>query len=253
MTLNIIYFSGGPRERVLQRLIDDGHSIDLVVFNDPDRWPKVYPTINLARSLGLPTVIVKNKSEIAGISEHIVGKVCLSAGFNYILPGWFIELAQDFLNIHGTLLPKYRGMSLPWAIELGERESGVSVHFMDEGADTGDLILQKSYPLSPFETYRSLQRKMHEFEPSVVSEALKLYESGGRSVAYPQPQLEGRQLPDRRPTDGEVDPTKSLADLFDKIRSSDPNSFPAYFFHNGEKVCIKLWRPDKPPEDFDLV
>ncbi len=253
MSLDIVYFSGGPRERVLQRIVDDGHRVLLVVANDPNRWPKVGPTIELAERLGLPTVTVKRKADLRALDEHIKGKLCFSAGFNYILPMSFIELARDFLNVHGTLLPKYRGMSLPWAIELGEKENGVSVHLMDEGADTGDLILQKAFPLSPFETYRSLQRKIHEFEPIVVSEALALYEKGGRSAAYPQPALQGDQLPDRKPTDGEVDPSKPLADLFDKIRSSDPNSFPAYFFHNGEKVCIKLWRPDKPPDEHDLI
>jgi methionyl-tRNA formyltransferase len=55
----------------------------------------------------------------------------------------------------------------------------------------------------------------------------------------------------RRPEDSEIDPNKSLVELFDTIRACDPQDFPAFFFIEGQRVCIRLWRPERPVEEDD--
>jgi methionyl-tRNA formyltransferase len=252
MSLEIVYFSGGPRERVLDAILKAGHSVSHVVVNDPARWPKVEATINLARKHALPVTVIGAKSELPKLTELVRGRICFSAGFNYIFPKEIISIANCFLNVHGSLLPKYPGMTVPWAIENGDNQSGVTIHFIDEGVDTGDIILQKSFPLSKFETTRSMMRKMLELEPSVVVEALALYDETRGAGRTPQTSAEAA-LPRRRPHHSEVDPTKPLLDLIDKIRAADPDHYPAHFFLHGEKVCIRLWRPDKPADEADLI
>jgi methionyl-tRNA formyltransferase len=252
MTLEITYLSGGPRERVLDAILKAGHTVDRVVVNDPDRWPKVRPTIELAQAHALPVTIARTKSELPLLCDLVRDRICFSAGFNYILPKQVIEAARCFLNVHGSLLPRYPGMTVPWAIERSDSESGVTVHFIDEGVDTGDILLQRRFPLSKFETTRSMMRKTLELEPSVVVEALRLYEATSGARRTPQVSTDPT-LPRRRPQHSEVNPEKSLLELFDKIRAADPEHYPAHFFLHGEKVCIRLWRPDKPAEEADLI
>jgi methionyl-tRNA formyltransferase len=74
----------------------------------------------------------------------------------------------------------------------------------------------------------------------------------GKTFAH-QVESEATIFPRRIPEDSQIDPTQRLIDLFDSIRSSDPDEYPAFFYINGEKVCIKLWRPNKPLDEHDLI
>ena len=71
-------------------------------------------------------------------------------------------------------------------------------------------------------------------------------------ATHSQRDSEIQQHPNRPNTFG-TDPQQPLIELYDKIRASDPENYPAYFETNGEKVCVKIWRPDKPPEEADLT
>lgn len=254
MTLDLHFFTGGPRVAVMEAVLDAGHRVERVYANDPERWPKVLPCIELARRRDIPVAIVKRRHELAEIEGEIAGRLCLSAGFNYLFPSSFLESAAACLNVHGSLLPKYKGArTLAWAIEQGERESGVTVHLVDPGMDTGPILLQRSFPLSPFETTKSLARKTGAFEPEVVVEALDIFERKGVAACRAQAPIDDIDWPNRSPDHSEVDPKRPLLDLFNKIRAADPVDYPAHFYVEGQKVCIRLWRPDKPESENDLV
>ncbi len=250
--MELYYFSSGPRERVLQAVIDAKHGVRGVFVTDPARWPKVRPTMEMADRHGIPCRIV-GRRDLEGLAETLKGEVCLSVGFGYVFPEAFVRAVKLGLNVHGSLLPRYAGArTLNWVIENGDCESGVTVHQMDAGVDTGPILLQKRFSLSRFDTGASLYRKTLEFEPRVVVEALAQYESGGAALR-PQELGDVVPYPNRVPEHSEVDPTRSLLDLYDKIRAADPERYPAYFSLDGQKVCIKLWRPDKPPDEHDLL
>lgn len=254
MSLDLFYFSGGPREKVLLRLLSDGHRIRHVIVNDPARWPNVMPTIEIARAERLPVTIVGMKSDLLKIADLVSGGICLSAGFAYLFPKEFLSRVRACINVHGSLLPKYAGArTLSWCIADGEMESGVTVHLVDEGMDTGPILLQRSFPLSRFETTRSLGRKTGEIEPDVVSEALGRFELKGSAAAESQGSESIPARANRVPGHSEIDPNKSLLELFNQIRASDPDRYPAHFYLDGQKVCVRLWRPDKPPDESDLV
>jgi methionyl-tRNA formyltransferase len=254
MPLDLLYFSGGPRERILEALLRAGHRVERVYVNNPTRWPKVAPTIALARLRNIEVKTIVGKSGLLDLASDVAGKICISAGFNYLFPRQVIERAGCFLNVHGSLLPKYPGArTLPWIIENGETESGVTVHLVDDGMDTGPVLVQKPFALSPFETTRSLARKLRDLEPKVVLEALRVYERDGISRVSPQTEHSLPHLANRVPEHSKLDPTRPLTELFNKIRAADPEEYPAYFFYHGEKVCVRLWRPNRSPLEDDLI
>ncbi len=254
MPLEICYFTGGQRERVLRAILLAGHRVLRVYVNDPQRWPKTCATVQLAKELDIPVTVIERKSDIGKILPEISGKICFSAGFNYLFDEKFLKLVAICLNVHGSLLPRYAGArTLSWAIVHGESESGVTVHQVDAGVDTGPILLQKAFPLSKFETTRSLGRKTAAFEPEIVVEALARYEALGRLGLVPQPVPPPPLLPNRMPEHSRIDPSRPLIALIDEIRASDPDDFPAWFELHGEKVCVRLWRPRKPPGEEDLI
>ncbi len=129
----------------------------------------------------------------------------------------------------------------------------MTVHIVDDGVDTGPIVLQRAFPLSPFETGKSLYRKTLAFEPDVVVDALRRFEREGASCATPQFAARACHYPDRVPGHSEIDPSKSLLGVFNEIRAADAKQYPAYFYIEGQKVCVRLWRPDKPIGEDDLV
>lgn len=250
--MKIMYLSSGAREAVLRRLLDSSHQIGGVFVTDPERWPKIAPTVALAKSSNLPVTILR-RADLSSPPSALRDATCLSVGFGLILPRTFLQHIRICLNVHGTLLPKYPGArSLNWVIARGETQSGVTVHIVDEGIDTGPVILQRSFPLSPFETGASLARKTREFEPQVVVDALDLFEQQGTAIAKPQTG-EPVNLPDRVPEHSRIDPNKPLTELIDTIRAADPDCYPAYFDYKGAKICVRLWRAEKPDRESDLI
>lgn len=250
--MKINYFSSGPRERVLEALLASRHEVEGLFVTDPDRWPGVKKTIEIAEKANLSVRIIK-RPDIVALGEELAGQVCLSVAFVYLFPPEFLQHVGLCLNVHGSLLPQYAGArTLNWTLVDGETRSGVTVHKVDSGIDTGDILLQKSFPLSGFDTARSLARKTLEFEPSVVVEALDGYETGALRFV-PQDASRAVLKTNRSPANSELNSSIPLRDLVNKIRASDPDRYPAYFFLNGEKVCIRLWRPDKPEAEFDLI
>ncbi|WFU18955.1 formyltransferase family protein [Bradyrhizobium sp. CB3481] len=237
----------------MKRLISEGYDVSGVYVTDPERWPKVASTVSYAREVGLPVRILR-REDLLTPPDELRDAQCLSVGFGFILPKAFLAHVRICLNVHGTLLPKYPGArSLNWLLANGEQDSGVTVHIVDEGVDTGPIVLQRAFRLSNFESSASLLRKTLEFEPDVVVDALRRFEREGLSCAAPQSPLQAARFPDRAPTHSEIDPEKPLAGLFNEIRAADPDRFPAYFYVDGQKVCIRLWRPDKPADEWDLI
>jgi methionyl-tRNA formyltransferase len=195
------------------------------------------------------SIEVCRRSDVLGRLEAFAPHLVFTIGWPYILEDAVVDGPWRLLNVHPTLLPKYRGLN-PWydIIANGEDESGVTVHQIDYGVDSGPILRQEKFALTVFDTYRSLRAKVLELEPEVVVGAIR--EVLDDSPEYiPQDEDEATVYRDRRtPADSEIDPGRSLTELYDAIRAADPERFPAFFFHEGQKVCVKLWRPN-PPED----
>lgn len=251
--MRLHYFSSGARERVLRAVIEAGHEIAAAYVTDPRRRPQVSATLELCRARGIPVSVV-GRSDLDALGRSLAGETCLSAGFALLFSAPFLASVAACLNVHGTLLPDYAGLrTLNWVIERGETMSGVTVHLVDGGVDSGPIVLQRSFALTRFDTGRSLARKTLAFEPQVVVDALALFEKQGTASARPQPPATVPRLPDRVPEHSRLDPNRRLIDLYDQIRAADPENYPAYFEIDGERVCVRLWRPEKPADEADLI
>jgi methionyl-tRNA formyltransferase len=87
------------------------------------------------------------------------------------------------INRHNALLPKNRGRLTPfWVLYKGEKETGVSIHFIDEGIDTGEIIVQKKYKVRNNDTFNSLVKRNYEIAGKAMLEALDILESGNYSL-----------------------------------------------------------------------
>lgn len=251
--MQLYYFSSGPRERVFEKILAMGINVRGVFITDPNEAPKVAPTVALAKAHNIP-VLELRKADLSSVYKDLSAEaLCFSAGFKYIFPKDFLDHFSLVLNVHGTLLPHYGGArTLNWIIENGETRSGVTVHKIDAGVDTGPVLLQKSFDISPFDTGKSLYRKTLEFEPEVVEEALRLV-IDGRARFTAQVCDDVVAYPNRTPDHSRIDPAVSLNDLINKIRASDPESYPAYFDYHGEKMGIKLFRVNKKGVEPDML
>lgn len=105
--------------------------------------------------------------------------IAVVCSFNYKIPKVLLELVKEgFINIHPSILPKYRGPNPYSAVIINkEAETGVTLHFMDDGFDTGDIIVQKIVPILPIETMGTLFNRLNVIAFDLLLETLKKYES----------------------------------------------------------------------------
>jgi methionyl-tRNA formyltransferase len=200
----------------------------------------------------VPVVVVERSAIVSFLKSYPECNL-FSIGFPYIIPKAALGGRPIALNIHPTLLPKYRGPTTgPYILMNNECESGSSVHYLTDEVDAGDIVVQSHVPIGPFDTVRSMQRKVYAAEPELVIEALRRLDSGGK--ATPQNERLASVFPIvRKPADSEIDPTKPLLELVNEIRACDPVEYPAFFMLHGKKVCIRLWRPDKSESEYDEI
>ena len=133
-------------------------------------------------------------SMVASILKRYRVDLVVLAGFMRILSkGLVREFNGKIINIHPALLPKYPGIhSIERAFKAGDRTTGVTVHFIDEGVDTGPIIRQVQIPIKTDDTLETLEVRVHEAEHKLYPEVLQLFAEGrikvsGRNVSIKQP------------------------------------------------------------------
>lgn len=245
----VVLFGGAGREGVIERLFIEGIDVRLVLV-PVNQSRRLKDSVARLINLGLQIKEI-SRDELSHALNDQQECHLLSVGFPYIIPKSIYSRHKVALNIHPTLLPKYRGPTTGAYILINnESESGSTVHFLEEEADKGDVVLQSHVALTPFDTLRSLQRKVYETEPALIIEALRNLDFG--KTPYHQDEAISTSYPKKRkPEDSEIDPSKPLVELINEIRSSDPEDFPAFFYYHGQKVCVKLWREAKTTDTLD--
>jgi methionyl-tRNA formyltransferase len=185
-----LIFCGTPEFAVptLQALIDAGHEIPLVL-TQPDRpagrkQELQIPAIKqLAVELGLPVLQperLKNNPELRALLEQIAPDAIIVVAYGRIIPQWMLHLPRyGNINVHGSLLPKYRGAApIQWAIANGETETGVTTMLLDAGLDTGNTLLFHSLPISSTTTSPELYPQLSKIGASLLLETLSSLEQG---------------------------------------------------------------------------
>ena len=246
-----LIFMGTPDFSVgtLEALIAAGHEITLVV-SQPDK-PKgrghelaPTPVKETALKHGLKVFQpkrLKDPETIRTLEETPADAIVVIA-FGQIVPASILHMKKyGCINVHGSLLPKYRGAApIQWAVIDGERESGVTIMQMDEGLDTGDMLLKGSVVLDEKETSGSLFNKLSALGASLCVEALEKLEKGELT---PEKQGESPTEYARMLTKemGELDFSSDAVTLERLIRGFNP--WPSAYTRLGDKT-LKIWAAD---------
>ena len=163
------------------------------------------------------------------------------ADYRYLLPRSILDLAPlGAVNLHPSLLPLYRGRApINWAILRGEREVGLTAHFVDEGVDSGDIIAQRRVPLAEHEDVGDALNKLFPLYASLSAEVLAAFRSG--SVPR-QSQAPGHWpiWPRRRPDDGLIDWSASAESVVNLVRAVARPYPGAFSWIGADRVTI--WR-----------
>lgn len=165
--------------------------------------------------------------------------------YSMLLPQELLDIPRfGAINIHGALLPQYRGCNpMQWAIINNETETGVTMHHMDAGFDTGDIIAQKQVPLLFEDTWRNVQQRIGvATEELLVEEIPKIM--AGTNSRTPQSGGQAQYWRRRKPEDGRFEWSWKAVDIYNLIRAlvhPHPGAF--YIDSNGNKTVIDHFVP----------
>jgi methionyl-tRNA formyltransferase len=191
-----------------------------------------------AEHLNFPVLQPENLKEESAVSQFrsLGADVGVVVAYGKILPKEVLAIPKyGFLNVHFSLLPKYRGAApIQWALVNGETETGVTLFWLDEGMDTGPIFLQKKLPIHPDDDAESLRNKLVSLGVSSLVEALELLEQG-ELKKEPQKGFSTR-APILKKEDGQIDWTKPALAIRNQLRGMTP--WPGA--HTGGLKVLKL-------------
>ena len=228
-----LVFCGTPAFAVptLHALGKAGHGIELVLCQ-PDRPSgrglalSVPPVKQAALDAGIPVLQpekIRNNPELQARLEAIRPDAIIVVAYGRLIPPWMLDLPRHGnLNLHGSLLPKYRGAApIQWAVANSETVTGVTAMRLDEGMDTGDMLLRLEMPIGPTDTAEDIFPRLAELGAPLMVETLVRLETGSIS-----PQKQDNSLATYAPLltreDGRVDPARSAQSIYDRWRGFQP-------------------------------
>jgi methionyl-tRNA formyltransferase len=149
--------------------------------------------------------------------------VIVVMAYGQILPRAVLEIPKiACLNLHASLLPRWRGAApIQAAIAAGDREAGMTVMYMDEGLDTGDILLQRKIDISPSETGATLHDRLAQIAPEALLESLRLL-AAGNAPRIPQDQALATYAPKLNREAGRLNWNESVEAIERKIRAYNP-------------------------------
>ena len=227
-----VIFLGTPQFAVpsLEALVSVGHQV-LGVFTQPDR-PKgrgnqlaESPVKVAARTLNLPVYQPERirRPEAVEQLRSLAADLMVVVGYGQIIPQNIIDLPPyGILNVHASLLPKYRGAApIQWAIANGEKQTGVTIMQIDAGLDTGDTLLKASTEIRPDETAPELGERLAKSGADLLIKTIQQVETG---CAHPEKQDDSQATlaPILKKEDGRMDWRKPAQEIYNRLRGFDP-------------------------------
>jgi methionyl-tRNA formyltransferase len=250
--MNVV-FCGTPPFAVptLTTLVNSGFTVSLVV-TQPDK-PRgrglevvFSPVKQAALQFGLPVVQpekIKNNEQFRSQLSSLAPDAVIVVGYGRIIPQWMIDLPLlGNLNVHASLLPKYRGAApIQWAIASGESVTGVTTMRIDAGLDTGDILLQKEIPILADDTAETLAPRLANVGATLMIETLHGLQAGtltGRSQDHSKATL----APVLKKEDGLIDFQRTAVEIWNRLRGFQP--WPgAYTRFRGKQLQIHAAKP----------
>jgi methionyl-tRNA formyltransferase len=187
---------------------------------------------------------IKDQEAVAGIRD-LAPEVIVVMAYGQILPRPVLQIPPiACLNLHASLLPRHRGAApIQAAIVAGDPQSGITVMYMDEGLDTGDVLLQKQIPIAPDETGGSLHDRLGEIAPVALEEALAQLQAG-TAPRIAQDPATASYAPKLEREHGQIDWTEPAALIERKIRAFNPwpGAFTTLRDEAGTERKLKIFR-----------
>jgi methionyl-tRNA formyltransferase len=248
-----LVFCGTPGFAVptLQALRSAGHSIELVLCQ-PDRPSgrglalTVPPVKQAALEAGIEVLQpekIRTNAELQTRLETIRPDAIIVVAYGRLIPRWMLDLPRyGNLNLHGSLLPKYRGAApIQWAVANGETVTGVTTMRLDEGMDTGDMLLRRELPIGPADTAEDLFPRLAALGAPLMVETLAGLEAG-TIQAQKQDNSLATSAPMLTREDGRVDPAHSAGTIYNRWRGFQP--WPgAWTTVRGKKLTLHRLAP----------
>ncbi len=227
------------------------------IFSIPEEFRISYSTIqvrnvtfrsfeDLAKEHKVPLVYVTSKMSNPEYIEALQTwqpDFGLAIGWYYMIPRSVRDkFPRSVIGIHASLLPKYRGGApLVWAMIKGETKTGVTLFYLDDGVDTGNIIAQKEIDIGRDDTIKILYDKAVQASIDLVREFIPLIRSG-IAPRIPQDHAVATQFPQRRPEDGLIDWSRGAEEIRNFIRAQTKPYPGAFTIIGGKKIII--WEAD---------
>lgn len=252
-----IVFMGTPdfARASLEKLFDEGHNI-LGVFTNEDK-PKgrgmkltISPVKEFAISKDIPVYqpkTLKKNTEMIDTIKMLKPDVICVVAYGKILPKEILDIPKlGCINVHGSLLPKYRGAApIQWAVINGEKTTGITTMYMNEGMDTGDMILKQEVEIGEDETTGELWERLEKIGAELLVKTLREIELGIAPRMKQGNDFTLAPMLDKKMSKIEWN-NKTAKEIKDLVRGLNP-IMGAYTFFKGKK--IKFWRVDIAKED----
>ncbi len=182
---------------------------------------------------------IKNNVEFRARLEQIGPDAILVVAYGRIIPQWMLELPRfGNINLHGSLLPKYRGAApIQWAVASGEKVTGVTTMRLDAGLDTGDMLLAQAVPVGQEETAVEVHEALAPVGAALMVETLRQLEMG---TLHPQTQNHALATlaPILKREDGWMDFSRTAQQIYDRWRGFQP--WPgAHSTLRGKKLIVQ--------------
>jgi len=186
----------------------------------------VSPVKDAALRLGIAVVqpgAIKNNAEFRDQLAAMGPDAIIVVGYGRIIPQWMIDLPRfGNLNLHASLLPKYRGAApIQWAIASGESVTGVTTMRIDAGLDTGVILMQREISIDLKDTAETLGPKLASIGADLMVETLRGLENG-QVRPTPQDHSQATLAPILKKEDGRMDFARSANNLFNRLRGFQP-------------------------------
>lgn len=213
--------------RALESVLARGVEVPLVLTHrdDPDEHRFFHSVAEQAERNCIPVLMPEAQElhDVLPLIQSLEPDFLFSFYYRNLLPEPILQVPRrGALNVHGSLLPKYRGRApVNWAVLHGEHETGVSLHYMVARADAGDLVAQRSVPILPNDTAGQVMEKV-----TWAAEQLLLEELPdlllGRAARIPLNLSEGEYFGRRSPEDGRIDWTQTAQRIHNLVRAVAP-------------------------------
>jgi len=229
----------------LQELIDRREEVCAVVTHrdDPGEQGWFESVADLARSVGLPVFTPRTPNTTAFVRQvqALQPAILLSFYYRRLLCKEVLAIPpRGGINLHGSLLPKYRGRApVNWALVHGESLTGVTLHYMTEEADAGDIIAQRAVHIAFEDTALTLFNKVAQAALALFRDTWPLIKAG-RAPRFPQDPRQATTFGARRPEDGRIDWSEPALTLYNLVRAVTHPYPGAFTTYRGRKLYI--WR-----------